>query len=214
MQKLIDLRLERGMTQEALAKVTGISLRTIQRIEQGRVKPRAYSLKKIADALKVDLKDLIQTSRGEVTSLSTLFTGDQLKVSIEIFYSVWGGMVFILLLLVVASLMPGIHFLDRSLFFHNDFYIIRSAITLACVFALIQIYLLLVRKKALTSTGYWILLILFSALPMYLKYTGNFVNASYVSLNNIQFFISFICWLLLLFLGVSYKSLFNKVIPG
>ena len=46
MQKLSELRLEKGMTQEELANVTGISLRTIQRIELGQVKPRAYSLKK------------------------------------------------------------------------------------------------------------------------------------------------------------------------
>lgn len=214
MQKLIDLRLEKGMTQEDLANVTGISLRTIQRIEQGQVKPRAYSLKKIAEALKVDLKALLETGGDSTTHLAALFKGDRHKVFIEIFYCLWGGMIFILLLLAIASLMPGIHFLDRPIFFNNDFYIIRSAITFACIFALIQIYLLLIRKKALTPPGYWILLILFSALPMYLKYTGSFVNPSYQALNNVQFYISFICWLILLFLGVTYKSLFNKVYPG
>jgi predicted transcriptional regulator len=38
------------MTQEELANATGISLRTIQRINQGQVTPRAYSLKKIPEA--------------------------------------------------------------------------------------------------------------------------------------------------------------------
>ena len=87
MQKLIDLRFEKGMTQEDLANLTGISLRTIQRIEQGKVKPRSFSLKKIAEALKIDLKDLLQTKPGQVTDLSSLFTGDRKKVFIEIFYS-------------------------------------------------------------------------------------------------------------------------------
>lgn len=53
--KLIkELRLKKGMTQEELADKTEVSARTIQRIENGEVDPRAYTLQMIARALEVD----------------------------------------------------------------------------------------------------------------------------------------------------------------
>lgn len=53
--KLIkDLRIKKGLTQEELAEKTEVSTRTIQRIENGEVDPRAYTLQMIAKALEVD----------------------------------------------------------------------------------------------------------------------------------------------------------------
>jgi len=53
--KLIkELRIKKGMTQEELADKTEVSDRTIQRIENGEVDPRAYTLQMIAKALEVD----------------------------------------------------------------------------------------------------------------------------------------------------------------
>lgn len=49
-----DLRIKKGMTQEELAFKTEVSARTIQRIENGEVDPRAYTLQMIAKALEVD----------------------------------------------------------------------------------------------------------------------------------------------------------------
>lgn len=53
--KLIkNLRIKKGMTQEELADQTELSTRTIQRIENGEVDPRSYSLQMIAKALEVE----------------------------------------------------------------------------------------------------------------------------------------------------------------
>lgn len=53
--KLIkELRTKKGLTQEELADKTEVSARTIQRIENGEVDPRAYTLQMIAKALDVD----------------------------------------------------------------------------------------------------------------------------------------------------------------
>jgi uncharacterized Tic20 family protein/DNA-binding Xre family transcriptional regulator len=49
------LRKEKGLTQEELAHKTGLSTRTIQRIESGEVDARTYTLGLIADALDVPL---------------------------------------------------------------------------------------------------------------------------------------------------------------
>ena len=49
-----DLRVKKGLTQEELAEKTELSVRTIQRIENGEVDPRSFTLQMIAKALDVD----------------------------------------------------------------------------------------------------------------------------------------------------------------
>ena len=44
----------KGMTQETLSELSGISLRTIQRIENGRSVPRAYTLKILCGCLEME----------------------------------------------------------------------------------------------------------------------------------------------------------------
>lgn len=56
--KIQELRKEKGMTQEDLAEKTGLSTRTIQRIESGEVDPRSFTLNQIAEALGVELSEL------------------------------------------------------------------------------------------------------------------------------------------------------------
>jgi len=64
--KLIkELRIKKGMTQEDLADKTEVSARTIQRIENGEVDPRAYTLQMIAKALDVDYNLFIEKELDE-----------------------------------------------------------------------------------------------------------------------------------------------------
>jgi len=63
-QLIKDLRLKKGITQEELAAKTNISVRTIQRIENGKVDPRAYTLHTIASVLEVDFGELINCDKA------------------------------------------------------------------------------------------------------------------------------------------------------
>jgi transcriptional regulator with XRE-family HTH domain len=64
--KLIkELRIKKGMTQEELADKTEVSARTIQRIENGEVDPRAYTLQMIAKALEVDYNMFVENKPDE-----------------------------------------------------------------------------------------------------------------------------------------------------
>lgn len=64
-QLIKDLRLKKGVTQEELATKTDISVRTIQRIENGDVDPRAYTLQAIAAALEIDF-EVLAGSKSEL----------------------------------------------------------------------------------------------------------------------------------------------------
>lgn len=52
-KRIKDLRLRKGFSQEELSEKSGLSLRTIQRIENGETEPRGDSLKRLAVALQV-----------------------------------------------------------------------------------------------------------------------------------------------------------------
>ncbi len=52
--KVAELRQQKGLTQERLAEMCEVSLRTVQRIESGEVDPRAYTLHCLGAALDFD----------------------------------------------------------------------------------------------------------------------------------------------------------------
>ena len=51
-------------SQKELSEQTGLTLRTIQRIENNEVKPSLYSLKVIGEVLKTDFSETVKTSEG------------------------------------------------------------------------------------------------------------------------------------------------------
>lgn len=72
-KKIIHFRKLKGITQESLAEITGLNVRTIQRIESGEVDPRLYTLKSIADALGVNLEELLpEPTQHELNQLAIL----------------------------------------------------------------------------------------------------------------------------------------------
>ncbi|WP_298895159.1 helix-turn-helix domain-containing protein [uncultured Psychroserpens sp.] len=58
-KRIKELRSQKGMSQEFLAEESGLSLRTVQRIENGESNPTGESLKRLSDALNVNLDELI-----------------------------------------------------------------------------------------------------------------------------------------------------------
>jgi transcriptional regulator with XRE-family HTH domain len=64
-ERLKELRTSLNCSQKELAEKTGLTLRTIQRIEYNEVKPSLYSLKVIGEALKTDFSDFNITSRDK-----------------------------------------------------------------------------------------------------------------------------------------------------
>ena len=64
-ERLKELRTNFNCSQKELAEKTGLTLRTIQRIENNEVKPSLYSLKVIREALKTDLSDFVKTSEAK-----------------------------------------------------------------------------------------------------------------------------------------------------
>lgn len=60
MTKLEKIRLEKGFSQRALAEKSGVSPATVYELENGRRKPNPSTLRKLARALEVDVKNLTE----------------------------------------------------------------------------------------------------------------------------------------------------------
>jgi XRE family transcriptional regulator, regulator of sulfur utilization len=67
-QRIITARHQKGFTQEELATLTRLSVRTIQRIESGESIPRSFTLKAIAKALDQPYEQLMQEDETAVFS--------------------------------------------------------------------------------------------------------------------------------------------------
>ena len=61
-ERLKELRTGLNYSQKELSEKTGLTLRTIQRIENNEVKPSLYSLKVIGEAFKTDLSEYVKKS--------------------------------------------------------------------------------------------------------------------------------------------------------
>lgn len=55
--KILQLRNERKISQEELSEASGISVRTIQRIEKDEVSPRPYTARKLLEALNISIDE-------------------------------------------------------------------------------------------------------------------------------------------------------------
>lgn len=75
--QLVHYRRKKGLSQEQLAAVSGVSSRTIQRIESGKVEAHPATLKMLADALDVNTEELI--AKESVPSFVEIKNEDHIK---------------------------------------------------------------------------------------------------------------------------------------
>jgi hypothetical protein len=69
-ERLKELRTNLNCSQKELSEKTGLTLRTIQRIENNGVKPSLHSLKLIGNALKTNLSEDVKKSETKPYEIS------------------------------------------------------------------------------------------------------------------------------------------------
>lgn len=75
--RLAHYRRSKGLSQQQLADVSGVSARTIQRIESGKVEAHPATLKMLAEALEVETEEL--TVNEKLPESQEIKNGDQVK---------------------------------------------------------------------------------------------------------------------------------------
>jgi transcriptional regulator with XRE-family HTH domain len=104
--KLIAARRTKGFTQEQLADLANVTVRTIQRIESGEGRPRAYTLRIIAAVLEIPFEE-INASEEQASNSENLSAPDDMETKLREHYY------FKILTLSCFSylVIPYIHFL-------------------------------------------------------------------------------------------------------
>ena len=65
MERLKELRTLRAFSQQELADATGVGRNTISRIERGETGAHGRTLRRLAQALRVDVAELVQTGPAD-----------------------------------------------------------------------------------------------------------------------------------------------------
>ena len=84
--KIAAERKRKGLTQEQLADRSNITVRTIQRIENGQTVPRSYTLQTIAAVLDIPFSELIQNDEetGSAANSTNILTEADSKHFLEV----------------------------------------------------------------------------------------------------------------------------------
>lgn len=77
-KKIKELRKRKGFSQEELSENSGLSLRTIQRLENGKTKPRGDTLKRLASSFSISPDEITDWQIIEDTSIIKVLNYSQL----------------------------------------------------------------------------------------------------------------------------------------
>lgn len=102
---LASLRKSKGMSQEALAEASGLSLRAVQRIEAGETSPRPHSLRVIEQALGLQVGELA----GRLTTISASAADPALPTLSIVNFSALSGLIIPLANVFVPILLARRH---------------------------------------------------------------------------------------------------------
>ncbi len=111
-ERLKELRTRLNYSQKEISEKTGLTLRTIQRIENNEVKPSLYSLKVLGEALQTDLTEVGKPSETKpyefnftikITDMNQFLT--DLKALVK---THWKTILFIVLAIYLFTSYPDI----------------------------------------------------------------------------------------------------------
>lgn len=107
---LRDGRLSKGLTQKELAEKSNISMRSIQRIENGELIPRSHTLKTLAQILDLSFEDFMKSVHGQ--ELTILQRSSSLNKPQRIVLSI--GVCFVIVLLAWAYVAQAVNFPETT----------------------------------------------------------------------------------------------------
>ncbi|MDH6313239.1 transcriptional regulator with XRE-family HTH domain [Parabacteroides sp. PFB2-10] len=111
-QKVKELRIKNGMSQEELADKAGISLRTVQRIENGESVPRGDTLKRLAEALKVNTGEILEIQEAEDNNLLIMLQATQFGF---LFFPVLGIVIPLIIWILKKDVIVGVDSIGKSI---------------------------------------------------------------------------------------------------
>lgn len=114
--KITALRKQKGYTQEELVELCNINVRTLQRIENGEVTPRSYTIKTILSALDYDYESLQEEERMQPSKIGPLPANEVNSVH-SLLTMAWIAGIFFLVAAVFEGIADYVRFDDDELIY-------------------------------------------------------------------------------------------------
>ena len=111
-QRVKELRTRKGFSQEILAEISGLSLRTIQRIENNETVPRGDTLKRLATALNTSPDEIVDWQIQEDQGYLTLMSASGLGF---LFFPLLGIIIPLTLWILKKDKLKGVNELGKSI---------------------------------------------------------------------------------------------------
>lgn len=157
-KKLTELRKAKGLTQEEVVERCNVSVRTIQRIENGEVEPRSYTVRTILSALGYNFDEIFTEETGDseadVTERPAVHEVKQMRTELDpratpittrpLSMALISGFIYFLLTFPEAFAEYA-RFIDGTIIFGNTWYIILKVVLFAS-FIVFQLGFVLVGK--------------------------------------------------------------------
>ncbi len=170
--RIKNFRIQKGFSQEALAEHSGLSIRTIQRMENNDGMPNADSLKKVTEALGISIEELSKNTKS-ISDLQYLKALNLSALSSIVFIFMWRNPNPIILIL--SCFIPVIMWVWKKDQISGIDLISKTIINTQLTWAMISFALPILIKKAI--------------IPIILLPIMKFLNFGISSLNfNLNFF--------------------------
>ena len=111
-QKLKEIRNQRGYSQELLAEKTGLNVRTIQRVENGKTEPRGDTLIRLTETLGVSPDEILEWNKKEDKTYLTVLN---LSALLFILFPLLGVIVPFILWITKRDAKKGVNSLGKDL---------------------------------------------------------------------------------------------------
>ncbi|UJH68708.1 helix-turn-helix domain-containing protein [Allomuricauda sp. SCSIO 65647] len=174
-RRIIELRKQKGLTQEELVELCNINVRTLQRIENGEVTPRSYTIKTILSALDEDYESILLTEQQESDFILNVSKKEAKSVHTLLTIALVSGILYL-----ISSSLEGV--VDYFRFFEDElvFGMVGSVLlkVLSMVFYATMVYGFLISGKLLKNYLMKIasVLLLMACLVFYLFDIVSFFN--------------------------------------
>lgn len=111
-EKVKSLRKQNGYSQGKLAEETGLSLRTIQRVENSETEPRGDTLNRIAEAFHVSPDEILEWNQAEDNSYLTVMNLTQFSF---IFFPLLGILIPLLLWILKRKIIDQVDEIGKKI---------------------------------------------------------------------------------------------------
>ncbi|MFT5891925.1 MAG: transcriptional regulator with XRE-family HTH domain [Dokdonia sp.] len=181
-RKIVELRQQKGLTQEELVAQCNISVRTIQRIEAGEVSPRVYTIKTILAALDRDLDDLQQSSVFETKVKEVMLLEIDPSKDVSFLFKQlhigWIAGILSMICFVFQFIEDSYYITEGDYYFGGMFYIILGIISIVMFALHMRAFVLIgelfksyfLKIASILFIAVNTLMILYAIIDMYYKY--------------------------------------------